>query len=416
MTDSALAPRPIASTVPTGLPLVGGGPDRCAPRASSSMARSPIWAGGRWRSSASGWRWSPCRVAASARHSWSGSCSAASFYFVHIEWAAVFLGPVPWSALSTLMALWCGLGGMLITLAYRWVPRVFPTALGRLLFMPGRRRRALDPARGGRERLAVRRVLLGAGGVLAVRQPALAAVRLARRLGRRLRHGRCSSRSASRGVSGSRDVQARRCAAAALVAHVWSPCCLVVPGLADADRRHAAGRRRAGRTKAGYFDPAAALRRQPAGQIAATEPVYDQNVDVVRLARGRIGRRPARVPGSRRGLRPGVAARRTRRSWPARSRPARRRRTARGHLLQHLADWAGRQGRRRLLRQEASGAVRRIRAGSRVLAPVRAQPDRPDRARVHAGHDRRGDRLGRQEQRPSVRPASRSASTSSTTS
>ncbi|MDQ4138220.1 MAG: apolipoprotein N-acyltransferase, partial [Actinomycetota bacterium] len=46
------------------------------------------------------------------------------------------LGPVPWAALSTLMALWSALGGMLIALAYRLVPRAWPGVLGRLLLLP----------------------------------------------------------------------------------------------------------------------------------------------------------------------------------------------------------------------------------------------------------------------------------------
>jgi apolipoprotein N-acyltransferase len=65
-----------------------------------------------------------------------GLVFGAAFYFLHIEWATTFLGPVPWSALSGLMAIWCGLGGVLLTLAWRWVPRVWPGALGRLLLLP----------------------------------------------------------------------------------------------------------------------------------------------------------------------------------------------------------------------------------------------------------------------------------------
>jgi len=49
-----------------------------------------------------------------------------SFYLVHIQWATLFLGIVPWLALSTLEALFVGVGGMAITLAYRWLPRVWP--------------------------------------------------------------------------------------------------------------------------------------------------------------------------------------------------------------------------------------------------------------------------------------------------
>jgi apolipoprotein N-acyltransferase len=59
-----------------------------------------------------------------------------SFYLVHIDWATVFLGPVPWAALSTVMALWSAIAGVLIALAYRLVPRAWPGVLGRLLLLP----------------------------------------------------------------------------------------------------------------------------------------------------------------------------------------------------------------------------------------------------------------------------------------
>ena len=65
-----------------------------------------------------------------------GFVFGATFYFPHIEWAALYLGPLPWSALATLMALWTALGIALIALATRWVPRVFPSVLSRLLFVP----------------------------------------------------------------------------------------------------------------------------------------------------------------------------------------------------------------------------------------------------------------------------------------
>jgi apolipoprotein N-acyltransferase len=55
-----------------------------------------------------------------------------------------FLGPdelwivraVPWFALSLVMALWCGLGTMLISIASRVVPRTTRGPLGRMLFVP----------------------------------------------------------------------------------------------------------------------------------------------------------------------------------------------------------------------------------------------------------------------------------------
>jgi apolipoprotein N-acyltransferase len=65
-----------------------------------------------------------------------GLVFGATFYFPHIEWASLYLGPIPWSALSTLMALWCALGTALIAVATRWVPRVLPGVLARLLFVP----------------------------------------------------------------------------------------------------------------------------------------------------------------------------------------------------------------------------------------------------------------------------------------
>src|SRR4051794_35894363 len=59
-----------------------------------------------------------------------------AFSLPHIAWASLYLGPLPWSALSTLMALWCAIGTALIAVATRWVPAVFPSALSRLLLVP----------------------------------------------------------------------------------------------------------------------------------------------------------------------------------------------------------------------------------------------------------------------------------------
>jgi apolipoprotein N-acyltransferase len=65
-----------------------------------------------------------------------GAAFGAAFWYPHIFWATEFLGPVPWAALSTLMTLWAGAGAILITLAYRWVPRAWTGAAGRLLLLP----------------------------------------------------------------------------------------------------------------------------------------------------------------------------------------------------------------------------------------------------------------------------------------
>ncbi|MGV8880697.1 MAG: apolipoprotein N-acyltransferase [Rhodoglobus sp.] len=59
-----------------------------------------------------------------------------SFYLTHISWASLFLGLLPMTALSVLESLFFALGAVAITLAYRWLPGVWPTAAGRLLLLP----------------------------------------------------------------------------------------------------------------------------------------------------------------------------------------------------------------------------------------------------------------------------------------
>ena len=65
-----------------------------------------------------------------------GFIAGLSFYLCHIEWASLFLGFLPMTALSVLESLFFALGSLTITLAYRWLPRAFPTATGRLLLLP----------------------------------------------------------------------------------------------------------------------------------------------------------------------------------------------------------------------------------------------------------------------------------------
>lgn len=48
-----------------------------------------------------------------------GSITGLTFTLLHIEWATLFLGPVPWAALSVLEALFFGVAGLLIALSYR---------------------------------------------------------------------------------------------------------------------------------------------------------------------------------------------------------------------------------------------------------------------------------------------------------
>ncbi len=79
-------------------------------------------------------------VALVGRRVWSsvlvGFVAGAAFYFTHIQWASLFLGPLPMSALAVLESLFFAAGAAAITLAYRWIPHVWPSALGRLVVLP----------------------------------------------------------------------------------------------------------------------------------------------------------------------------------------------------------------------------------------------------------------------------------------
>lgn len=65
-----------------------------------------------------------------------GLAAGLAFYGPLVAWSSRFLGPVPWAALATVMALSFALGAGLIALATRWVPRRFPGARGRLILLP----------------------------------------------------------------------------------------------------------------------------------------------------------------------------------------------------------------------------------------------------------------------------------------
>jgi apolipoprotein N-acyltransferase len=65
-----------------------------------------------------------------------GFIAGLSFYLVHIQWASLFLGPLPMSALAVLETLFFSAGAMLIALAYRWIPLVLAGSVGRLIVLP----------------------------------------------------------------------------------------------------------------------------------------------------------------------------------------------------------------------------------------------------------------------------------------
>lgn len=65
-----------------------------------------------------------------------GFAGGLTFYLVHVAWTSLYLGPVPWIALSILQALFFAVGAALIALAYRLVPRVWGGTAGRLVLLP----------------------------------------------------------------------------------------------------------------------------------------------------------------------------------------------------------------------------------------------------------------------------------------
>lgn len=65
-----------------------------------------------------------------------GAVFAASFYLVHISWVTRYLGPIPWLALSGVETALTAAAGILITLAYRWLPRLANGRWARMLALP----------------------------------------------------------------------------------------------------------------------------------------------------------------------------------------------------------------------------------------------------------------------------------------
>ena len=65
-----------------------------------------------------------------------GFVAGLAFYLVHIDWASLFLGPVPMTALSVLESMFVALGAMLISIAYRWFPVVWSSRLARFGLLP----------------------------------------------------------------------------------------------------------------------------------------------------------------------------------------------------------------------------------------------------------------------------------------
>jgi apolipoprotein N-acyltransferase len=65
-----------------------------------------------------------------------GAVGGAMFYGVLIQWLTVYLGVVPWLALTLSQVFFFSLGAVPLMLAWRWIPRAFPGVAGRLLVLP----------------------------------------------------------------------------------------------------------------------------------------------------------------------------------------------------------------------------------------------------------------------------------------
>lgn len=58
------------------------------------------------------------------------------FFALMVSWTSRYLGPIPWGALSVVEGGLTAFALIPIALAYRWLPRAFPGAAGRLLGLP----------------------------------------------------------------------------------------------------------------------------------------------------------------------------------------------------------------------------------------------------------------------------------------
>ncbi|GLI28927.1 apolipoprotein N-acyltransferase [Agromyces rhizosphaerae] len=79
-------------------------------------------------------------VALIGRGAWSalgvGYAFGAAFWLTHVGWTSLYLGPVPWLALSLFESVFVAVGAVAITLAYRWVPAIGTSRWVRLVLLP----------------------------------------------------------------------------------------------------------------------------------------------------------------------------------------------------------------------------------------------------------------------------------------
>ncbi|SFS18238.1 Apolipoprotein N-acyltransferase [Agrococcus baldri] len=65
-----------------------------------------------------------------------GFTTGAIFFLLHIQWISVYLGPVPLIALTAWMAVWWGMGGVVLALAWRWAEPRMPGPIGSFVMLP----------------------------------------------------------------------------------------------------------------------------------------------------------------------------------------------------------------------------------------------------------------------------------------
>jgi apolipoprotein N-acyltransferase len=79
-------------------------------------------------------------IALAGRGVWAallvGFLFGAAFFSVNLLFTVRYLGPVPWLALWVLEALITAVGAVPLALAYRWLPRLLPGTIGRLIALP----------------------------------------------------------------------------------------------------------------------------------------------------------------------------------------------------------------------------------------------------------------------------------------
>ena len=221
------------------------------------------------------------------------------FYLVHIPWMTEFLGPdelwivraVPWFALSFVMALWCALGTMLIAIATRVAPHAVRGPVGRMLAVPA----VVAGLWTAREAIASVWPYGGfAWGRIAESQSASPISPLFAWLG-------ISGVSfvmvllVAVAIATVRERQTPVMLRAALVT-VLAALVVAVPAFpvaVDGTLRVGAIQ---GNGRTGYFDPPEHAGDNLFAQYDATEPVYDQDVDLVVWPEGGSDLDPLRVP------------------------------------------------------------------------------------------------------------------------